>query len=136
MKNTENEAKLISAIQSEGGLDLVAIYLFGSFNTAYETTESDADIAVLSKKRFDMNKRLALMDVCARALHKDKIDLIDLLSVSTVLKFQIVMNGRRIYCANSFLSDSFEMYALSDYVRLNEERRDIIAAIQKRGSVF
>jgi len=116
--------------------DVLAIYLFGSTNTIYETSESDVDIAILTHRKITFDAQLHLVNQLIDALHKDKIDLIDLRQVSTVLKFQIIFYGKRIYCANAYLCDSFEMYTFSDYVRLNEARRNILRDIQERGSVL
>ncbi len=132
MKNTE---KLVEIIQKTLP-GLVAIYLFGSYGTHYETSESDVDIAVLTPRKLSMDMRLELINVCIDVLHKDRIDLIDLCNAPTVLKFQIIMTGRRIYCGDSYYADTFEMYTFSDYVRLNEERREILKVIQKRGTVL
>lgn len=116
--------------------DVLAIYLFGSTGTPYEKADSDVDIAILRRPKIEMTERIDLINALIDILHKDKIDLIDLNKVPTVLKFQVILNGKRIYCANIYDCDSFEMYAFSDYVRLNEERRDILKEIQQRGSVL
>jgi predicted nucleotidyltransferase len=116
--------------------EVVAVYLFGSVATALENQESDIDIAVLSQKKLNIEQRLELISELVAALHHDKIDLVDLNHAPTVLKFQIIMNERKIFCSNRHKSEFFEMCVFSDYVRLNEERREIIAAIKERGSVF
>lgn len=127
--------KIVSAIR-EKQPEVIAVYLFGSAGTKYETSDSDVDVAILLPEKMNMDDRLSLINMLIDALHKDKIDLIDLRDAPTVLKFQIMMNGQRIFCSDIFQGDSFEMYTFSDYVRLNEERRAILDAIQQRGSVF
>lgn len=127
--------KIINTIQHHMA-DVIAIYLFGSAETKYETPDSDVDIAILAPRKISAETRDALIDILISVLHKDKIDLIDLKNAPTVLKFQIIMNGKRIFCSNKYEADSFEMYTFSDYVRLNEARRGILEAIKKRGSIF
>lgn len=129
------EKKIIATITKDFP-DIIAIYLFGSTGTKYETSESDIDIALLMPKKIKSTDRLHLINALISALHKDKIDLIDLKNAPTVLKFQIIMNGQKIHCTDNYRTDSFEMYVFSDYIRLNEERHEILEAIKKRGSIF
>lgn len=126
---------MIAAIDANCS-EVIAIYLFGSTGTAYETSESDVDIALLTNQKITPDKRLDLINALIDATHNDKIDFIDLKNAPTILKFQIIMNSKRIYCQNTVQADAFEMYTFSDYVRLNEERYEIMQAIKKRGSVF
>jgi uncharacterized protein len=62
-----------------------------------------------------------LMDL----FHKD-VDLINLRLVPTVLQKEVVVADRRIYYADEYAADEFEMLTLSYYQKLNEERRAII----------
>lgn len=129
------DQKIIKTCQTQV-TDIIAIYLFGSSGTVYETAESDVDIAVLSLAKLDMGKRLDLINALIGVLHKDKVDVIDLRTAPVVLKFQVIMTGKRIFCSDLYAGDSFEMYTFSDYVRFNTERREILKAIRQRGSVF
>ncbi len=129
------EEKIVSIICQQLP-DTVGIYLFGSTGTEHETSDSDIDIAILLSKKIDIQARLALTNALIDATHRDKIDLIDLRNAPVVLKFQIIMNGRKLYCANTFRCNMFEMVTFSNYVRLNEERRGILEAVQKRGSIL
>lgn len=114
---------------------VIAIYLFGSYGTKYETTESDVDIAVLCKEEIDSQHLWQLSQKIAILLQRD-IDLIDLKQASTVFSFQITYYGKRIYCDSTAHCDLFETHIFSDYVRLNEARRGIIRDIQQRGYIF
>jgi predicted nucleotidyltransferase len=131
----ENDKKIIAAIQKS--LPRVkAIYRFGSAGTARERPESDVDLAVLTDKKLDSSARWHLADVIARMLHKDAVDLVDLLQAPTVLCFQVINEGKRIFCANKTECDLFETITLSDYVRLNEERSGILEEVRKRGRIL
>lgn len=107
-----------------------AIYLFGTFGTGDEWPDSDVDIAVLlppdEAKRTDhlalSRARLALEQL----LRKD-VDLINLRQVSTVLQKEITMAERRIFCADAYAADEFEMLVMSLYQKLNEERAEVLA---------
>jgi hypothetical protein len=61
------------------------------------------------------------------ALGKE-VDLLNARMVSTVFQKEIVTNGRLLYCADRYAVDEFEMLTLSYYQKLNEERREIVAA--------
>jgi len=115
--------------------DILAIYLFGSHGTPYENKESDLDIAILPLHPFDSLQRWQLAQEVAYAIHRD-VDLIDLTQASTVLRFQIIGLGKRVFCSNPFASDLFETTTYSAYVRFNDERRELLDAIKKRGRIL
>lgn len=116
-----------------------AIYLFGSFGTDDEWPDSDVDIALLlppeEAKRTDYpalsRARLALEQL----VHKD-VDLINLRRVSTVFQKEIVMADRRIFCADTYAADEFEMLVLSFYQKLNEERAEVLAEGLRTGRFY
>lgn len=129
------ESKIIQPI-TQHLKNVTAIYLFGSYGTVYETPDSDVDVAILASQKIQFDDRLQIINALITSLHREKIDLIDLRNSPTVLKFQIIMNGKIIFCADSYQLDFFEMVTLSSYVRLNGERQGILEAIQQRGSVY
>ena len=43
---------------------------------------------------------------------------------------------RRIYCANPFAADVFEMLALSLYQKVNEERGEIVDQVSQSGRIL
>jgi predicted nucleotidyltransferase len=111
--------------------DAQAIYLFGSYGTEDEWAESDVDVAVLlapdeSKKRGSM--AMSDLALVLQSLLKKDVDLINLRRVSTVLQKEVAVADRRIYTGDPYAADEFEMLALSNYQKLNEERSGIIAS--------
>jgi len=106
-----------------------AIYLFGSYGTPDEWPASDVDIAVLlPPQRAKAVGLLALSDLhfeLERLLNK-AVDLINLRQVPTVLQKEIVVAERRIYVADAYAADEFEMLTLSYYQKLNAERAEIV----------
>ena len=115
------------------------IYLFGSYGTDNAWPNSDMDIALLlppdeAKRAGHMalgNARVAL----ERLLGKD-VDLINLRQVSTVFQKEIIMAERRIFCADAYAADEFEMLVLSYYQKLNEERADVLAEGLRSGRFY
>lgn len=111
-----------------------AIYLFGSYGTADEWPDSDVDIAVLLPP--DTAKQAAPMAfskvrAALEQLLGKEVDLINLRLVPTVFQKEITMAERRIYCADTYASDEFEMLVLSFYQELNENRQEILEAFWK-----
>jgi hypothetical protein len=52
------------------------------------------------------------------------------------IRAQVMQNGKLIYSADKFKCDLFETEALTDYLRFNEERKEILEDIKSRGTVF
>jgi predicted nucleotidyltransferase len=114
---------------------VLAIYQFGSFGTVGEHKESDLDLAILATCPLHSVLCWESAQKIAQRVGYD-VDLVDLLSASTVMRLQVVAHGRRLYCADEIYVGDFEDRTFSDYARLNEERRCILAAIQERGRVY
>jgi len=120
MLNKQKLMQSIKQLMPEAKL----IYLFGSQADGSATLSSDIDLAVLMNKKVDPIVRFDLAQTLAIQLNQD-IDLVDLLSASTVLQNQIIMNGELLY-GNEDEQTKFEMQVMSMYQHLNEERADII----------
>lgn len=114
-----------------------AIYLFGSWGTEDEWAHSDIDVALLlpitQAKSVDTWQWVALAHTIASAVGKEKADLINLRVANTVLRKEIVMAERRIYCADESAADEFEMLTISFYQQLQSERKLIIEEAVKSG---
>lgn len=116
-----------------------AIYLFGSYGTENEWPDSDVDIAILfppeEAKRLApfrlVDTQLALSSALGR-----KVDLINLRQVDTVFRKEVVMAGRRIYTGDAYAADEFEMLTISFYLKLNEERAEIIEEGVRSGKFY
>ena len=106
--------------------ELQAIYLFGSYNTENEWPNSDVDIALLLPHQFTNNLYMTELHFQLEELYQKAVDLVNLRQVSTVFKKEIIMADRRIYCAQPYQTDEFEMLTLSFYQKLNEERQEIL----------
>jgi len=119
--------------------DAQAIYLFGSYDTPDARPDSDVDIGVLlspgnsreagslvmSEPRFELESLL-----------KRNVDLINLREVPTVLQKEIIMADNRIYQADEYAADEFEMLTISNYQKLNEERAEILREVTASGRFY
>jgi uncharacterized protein len=116
-------------------IEVLAIYQFGSFGTSLERPDSDIDLAILTQKPSDVVILWQIAQELSAKVQRD-VDLLDLRSVSTVMRLQVVAYGERIYCADKLSCDLYEVMAYSSYARLNEARKEILEDIRDRGSVY
>jgi predicted nucleotidyltransferase len=114
--------------------DLQAVYRYGSAGGIYEREDSDIDLALLAGHPLTLVEQLQLAAKLSRQAGRD-VDLNDLRSLPVTLRVQIVMEGVRLYAANTAAAEEYDSRTLSDYVRLNEERRGILDDIRRRGSI-
>jgi predicted nucleotidyltransferase len=109
-----------------------AVYLFGTFGTDRQFPGSDVDIALLfPHQQAGIIGTLAMTDLrfeLERLLKMD-VDLINLRRAPTVLQKEIIIADRRIYTADKYAADEFDMLTISYYQKLNEERAEILEAI-------
>jgi len=125
--------RLVPELRAEvPGLDLV--YLFGSHAQGRPHPGSDVDVAVLGSAPLAPLARHALAQRLADHLRRD-VDLVDLASASTVMKKEVVAHGQVVFASSALARPRFEGRVLSDYVRLNEERRPVLERIAREGRV-
>ncbi|PKO20713.1 MAG: nucleotidyltransferase domain-containing protein [Chloroflexi bacterium HGW-Chloroflexi-1] len=114
------------------------IYLFGSYGAHKEWPDSDIDIALLLSPGQAGQEKNLLLSQCRfdlqDALSQD-VDLLNARQVSTVFQKEII-SGVRIYCADPYAADEFEMLVISYYQKLNEERREILDAFYRTGRAY
>jgi predicted nucleotidyltransferase len=115
--------------------DPIAIYLFGSRAADAVHESSDIDLAVLPQEPLATETRWELQQELAIALRTD-VDLVDLLSASTVMRLQVVSKGELLFEGDATKRAEFEMITFSMYARLNEERREILEQVQREGRVY
>lgn len=114
-----------------------AIYLYGSWGTPEQWPTSDIDLAVLlppvESKTLDIMAWLGLSVELAHIAGVQKADLINLRKVGALLRKEVVAADRRIYCADEYAADEFEMLSISFYQKMNEERRGIVEEFHRTG---
>ena len=114
---------------------LAAVYVFGSQAREDAGPDSDIDLAVLTLGNLDPVERWKLQEDLAAQAHQN-VDLVDLRRASTVMRVQVLRDGRLLADLHPSIRTSFEASALSAYARLNEERREILNDIAARGRVY
>ena len=119
-----------------GHLDsVIAIYGYGSHARDEARPTSDVDLAVLACHSIPAERLFELAQDLAVKLHRD-VDLLDLRTASTVMRVHVIATGQCLLTQDDRATAEFEMYAYADYARLNEERRDLLKTITKRGLVY
>jgi predicted nucleotidyltransferase len=125
-------AAVVERHVAAGAKDVTAVWIFGSMARGPTRADSDVDLAFLVPRRpSDPVQVFEAAEELAVAFGRD-VDLIDLAAASDVLRAQVVAGGHRIHTTDERVAEEFEMYALSDYARLNEERREIMERFADR----
>jgi predicted nucleotidyltransferase len=110
---------------------IAALYQFGSTVAGRARPDSDVDLAFLGPPGLDPVQVFAASGAIATLLDRD-VDLVDLEQATTVMRVQVVGPGQRLHTGDPVRVAEFEMYALSDFARLEEERRPVIEAFLAR----
>lgn len=114
--------------------DLQAVYRYGSAGGIYARPDSDIDLAVLAEHRLTLDETVQLAADLSLLTGQDA-DLHDLRMLPVTLRVQIVLDGVRLYAPSTAAAEEYASRTLSDYVRLNEERRGILQDIRQRGRI-
>lgn|SRR5450432_3495155 len=114
---------------------LEALYLFGSEARGDGLADSDIDLAFLAAAPLLPVARWTLQERVAAELGRD-VDLVDLRSASAVMRVEVLRDAKLLVDTAPLARETFEAFALSDYARLQEERRGILDDIERRGRVY
>jgi predicted nucleotidyltransferase len=125
--------QLVALIRTRFPLTL-AIYAFGSQVQGNANAKSDLDLAVLVAGYADP---LALWDVSGQLADVAgcQVDLLDLRAASTVMQYQVITTGRRLWSAG-LQADLFECFVLSEKTALDEARAPLLADIAATGRIY
>jgi predicted nucleotidyltransferase len=116
---------------------LMALYAFGSRAQDQGHSarlDSDLDLAVLVEayadpiQLFDLSGRISDFTHCP-------VDLVDLRAASTVMQYQILTQGERIW-AKDLAAGLYEAAMLTEKLHLDESRRSLIQDVMGRGAVY
>lgn len=112
----------------------LAIYAFGSRISGTANSQSDLDLAVLVAgyapplKLWEVASDLANVAGC-------EVDLLDMRAASTVMQYQILQTGRRLW-ANELEAGLFECFVLSEKLEFDYARAGLLNDISQRGFVY
>jgi predicted nucleotidyltransferase len=128
-----NFKKVLARLQAEVP-ELLAVYVFGSQVSGDAGSESDLDVAVLSAGTVEPLLLWQLSGELADIVGVP-VDLLDLRAASTVMQYQVLTTGRRLWSGN-VQAGLFESYVLSEKTALDTARAELLADIQKEGKVY
>lgn len=114
--------------------ETMALYAFGSRVHGTAGPASDLDLAVLVGGYADPVALWQLAGALADLAGCD-VDLLDLRAASTVMQYQVLTTGQRLW-ARDHRVDQFESFVLSEKTALDEARSGLLADIQKEGRVY
>lgn len=114
--------------------NLMAVYAFGSQVSGNANKNSDLDLAVLVAGYADV---IELWDISSdiAELVNCEVDLLDFRAASTVMQYQILMTGQRLFAIDSSVG-VYEAMVLSQMTALNEARAGVIQDIREEGAVY
>jgi predicted nucleotidyltransferase len=113
---------------------LLAVYLFGSQATGHADPGSDVDLAVLVEGKLAPVQAWELAQHLAVLAGRD-VDLVDLRAASTVLQYQIITRGRRLWEQDA-RAGLYESAILSWKTDLDEARAGLLDDIRREGMVY
>ncbi len=116
-------------------LECEAIVLFGSFARGTQNAESDIDIAIKVKEKIDKKEIYKLSNILADQLNKE-IDLINLDEIGDTFRYEILINGKTLYCKEELQFELYKLDMYREFLELNESRQEIINNIKKGGDIY
>lgn len=127
------DGPLVHAIRAAFS-NTLAVYAFGSRLNATANADSDLDLAVLVAgyadpiQLWNLSGELADIAGCP-------VDLLDMRAASTVMQYQILQTGRRLWGLEP-QAGLFECFVLSEKTALDSARAPLLNDIQTRGTVY
>ena len=115
---------------------LKGVYLFGSRADGSARPFSDYDLAILAPGHALDDYALHRLRLRLSSVLDAEVDLIDLHQASTVLQFQIIAKGLRIFSSDELFCDEFDLFVYSSYQHLNEGQQEILQDIKQRGRIY
>lgn len=129
----EQKNKIVSFLKKE--LQPNFIYLFGSFARGEGRQDSDIDLAIYTDEIVKPYPLFIIANELAFELKRD-VQIVHLKAISTVFAAQIVGTKEVLYCEDEIIRVNYDVRALKEYVKLNEERKVIFDAIERTGKVY
>lgn len=112
----------------------LAIYAFGSQISETAQAHSDLDLAVLvggyvpPLELWELARDLEALTPCP-------VDLLDLRAASTVMQYQVITTGKRLWALDVQVG-LFECYVLSEKTALDAARTGLLQDIAQSGTVY
>lgn len=128
-----NTQAILDALQ-QSIPSLSAVYLFGSQANEQAGPDSDLDLAILADEAPDAVDLWTLAGKLAD-IAGCHVDLLDLRAASTVMQYQIVITGQRLW-ERDVGAALYESFILSAKTSLDEARAGVLDDIRRTGTVY
>ena len=116
-------------------VDCDAIVLFGSYARGTQNSESDIDIAIKPNTNISKKQIFYLSQELEEKI-KTEVDLINLDDINDSFRYEILINGKTIYCKDEFKFELYKLDMYREYLELNESRQIIIDRIKKGDTIY
>lgn len=116
-------------------IDCDAIVLFGSYARGTQNAESDIDIAIKPNTNISKKQIFYLSQELEEKI-KTEVDLINLDDINDSFRYEILINGKTIYCRDELKFELYKLDMYREYLELNESRQIIIDRIKKGDSIY
>ena len=128
-----NTQAILKALQ-EAIPSLSAVYIFGSQASGAAGPDSDVDLAILADESPEVVRLWELAGRLAEIVGRS-VDLIDLRAAGTVMQYQIITTGKRLWARDSgpAIYESFILTAKTD---LDEARAGLLEDIRRTGTIY
>ncbi|MBF0444892.1 MAG: nucleotidyltransferase domain-containing protein [Magnetococcales bacterium] len=113
---------------------LLAIYAFGSRVSGDAGPKSDWDLAMLVEGKSDPVELWNLAGEMADIVGCP-VDLLDLRVASTVMQYQIITTGERLW-TKDYQAALYESFILSEKTALDETRAPLMRIIKQEGTIY
>ena len=130
----EEKIKIIKKFILEN-VDCDAIVLFGSYARGTQNAESDIDIAIKPNTNI-RKKQIFYLSQDLEEKIKIEVDLINLDDINDSFRYEILINGKTIYCKDEFKFELYKLDMYREYLELNESRQIIIDRIKKGDTIY
>ena len=130
----EEKIKIIKKLILEN-VDCDAIVLFGSYARGTQNAESDIDIAIKPNTNISKKQIFYLSQELEEKI-KTEVDLINLDDINDSFRYEILINGKTIYCKDEFKFELYKLDMYREYLELNESRQIIIDRIKKGDTIY
>ena len=115
--------------------EALGVWIYGSFAHGCARRDSDLDIAILPDRPIDAWKRLERAQDVAERVHRE-VDLVDLSTVSDLLRHEVVTGGLRAVARDPEHCDMFELVSVAKFLDQSLMLREWMKEIKERGSVY
>ena len=116
-------------------VDCDAIVLFGSYARGTQNAESDIDIALKPNTNIS-KKQIFYLSQDLEEKIKTEVDLINLDDINDSFRYEILINGKTIFCRDELKFELYKLDMYREYLELNESRQIIIDRIKKGDTIY